>query len=430
MTSILGFKKRNLILFILMLSFMITVSEADPKANDDILKAVNENSSNWAKKELKLVVERELYTKKIIEENLRDDITREEFAELVMILYTKFTSDFSESKDKSPFVDTVNKEVVKAFELGIVKGKSKTNFDPYGYLSREEFATMLYRMLKISFEKANLNYTMKALFDSSIDEIKDEKNIANWSRDAMLFLYENGIIKGSKSKLMPRGRLSREMALLMTVRTDTQFYMLNKNALKHSSGEFINKDAIVLNIVTNWTEKELEKLRNLATDAAFINEKRNVFIKIPHDITYLKEKINDEKTKLFKFKSIELNLYDMGNTLSDKNLKEFIKKRYSSGSKYYGELSGSDKTKTEFKFKDISDKNKSQNLEKVLANINIARDDMVELNLKLAALRNKKSGITVFIEMISLEDSKDKTAIDVVNSFFNHMVKACIISDK
>ena len=56
-------------------------------------------------------------------------ITREEFAELAVLLYEKVT-DKSETVSPNPFTDTTNPQILKAYKLGITAGTSQTTFSP------------------------------------------------------------------------------------------------------------------------------------------------------------------------------------------------------------------------------------------------------------------------------------------------------------
>ncbi|MBG0764770.1 MAG: hypothetical protein H0S78_07770, partial [Tissierellales bacterium] len=74
--------------------------------------------SAWAESELKEAFDYNL-TYPDVMNNYKKNITREEFSTLVVRLYEELTGD--EAKiDKDPFFDTNNKEVLKAYNLGIV----------------------------------------------------------------------------------------------------------------------------------------------------------------------------------------------------------------------------------------------------------------------------------------------------------------------
>ena len=63
---------------------------------------------------------------------------------LLMVLYTKLSGNNDFSAKPNPFIDTRNPDVIKAYALGIVNGKSKTKFEPKA-LIKGEIATIILR---------------------------------------------------------------------------------------------------------------------------------------------------------------------------------------------------------------------------------------------------------------------------------------------
>jgi hypothetical protein len=68
--------------------------------------------------------------------DLTKPITREEFAELALLLYEKTTGK-AVTIPQNPFTDTVNPQVLKAFSIGITQGTSTTTFEPNVLINRE-----------------------------------------------------------------------------------------------------------------------------------------------------------------------------------------------------------------------------------------------------------------------------------------------------
>lgn len=143
-------------------------------------------------------------------------ITREEFCVIVVKLYTKLTNK-TVSAGASPFSDTANPEIIKAYQLGIVKGTGGGKFSPTLPIVRQEIATMIYRALSISY--SNLPEINQNDFP-----FKDVNKIAHWALDSMKFCFQNNIIKGvSKDEIDPLSNTTREQGIILVKRTYENF---------------------------------------------------------------------------------------------------------------------------------------------------------------------------------------------------------------
>ena len=92
------------------------------------------NTSPWAEPELNKASVYGFITNSI-KDNMSAPITREEFAEVSVKLYEKYTGKQAVTGDMSVFSDTSNPEVFKAFNLKIVNGTDAARklFSPNGY---------------------------------------------------------------------------------------------------------------------------------------------------------------------------------------------------------------------------------------------------------------------------------------------------------
>jgi len=121
-----------------------------------------ENASSWAVDELDKAVTYGFITDKIAD-NMKGDITREEFAEIVVLLYEKLTGT-TVTADANPFTDTTNPEIIKAARLGIVKGVGNNKFAPNSLVTREQIAVMLFRAIKLCAPSVNTDTSGVATF--------------------------------------------------------------------------------------------------------------------------------------------------------------------------------------------------------------------------------------------------------------------------
>ncbi len=180
-------------------------------------------ASVWATAELKKADEYRLIPDILSGADLTKNITREEFAEVALLMYQK-ASGITDTPPYSPnpFVDTANPRVLQAFKLGIVKGMSATEFQPDMFINREQVAAMLTRTIKLIAPNADYSTAGAPVFT-------DQKDISNWALEDCLYISKIGIIKGTNGMFMPRAisdaqraigyaNTSREQALAMSVR--------------------------------------------------------------------------------------------------------------------------------------------------------------------------------------------------------------------
>jgi len=96
--------------------------------------------------------------------------------------------------------------VIWASENGIVQGFDG-RFDPYSEITREQFATILYRFA------SPLDNQSEAQIDFS-----DADQISSWAEYAMNWAVESGIIQGAGERLNPQGTATRAQGTVMLSR--------------------------------------------------------------------------------------------------------------------------------------------------------------------------------------------------------------------
>lgn len=200
------------------------------------------NPSEWANNEIIAAKNANLITKKT-QENYQSSITREEFCELAMKLYTKLTNQ-NITVSKNPFNDTTNTDVVNAYSLGIVNGISNNEFDPYSPISRQEICVMLTRLIHIAIDGSDTD----AFSDINFE---DEKYIDDWALDSVKYAYSHEIIKGvGNNTFDPLGNTTCEQAIILNYRI------------------YENKDHfIAYDTITNTDCEDLLSVRNAVIDS-------------------------------------------------------------------------------------------------------------------------------------------------------------------
>ncbi len=170
-----------------------------------------QNASSWAFEELDRAIELNLIPDEI-RDDMKKEITREEFSEVVVSLYELKTGNPVDYNGQT-FNDTRNPEVLKAAKLGIVTGIGDGNFLPNQLVTRQELAVMLKRAW--SAIDPNMDFTHEEITSTN------ETNIASWAIKDVDFIRYKGILKGDSDGLInPTGHTTREEAVILTLRTN------------------------------------------------------------------------------------------------------------------------------------------------------------------------------------------------------------------
>lgn len=182
------------------------------------------NANDWAVPELDKAAGYELIPDILKGADMTRPITREEFAELAILLYEKTSGKTTAPVSPNPFADTNNPRILQAFAVGITAGTSDTTFSPKVLINREQCAAMLFRTIKAIAPGADYSIAGTADFP-------DQKYISSWAAEATKYMSKKGIIKGdTKGNFMPKaittgqeaagyGMASREAAVMMAVRS-------------------------------------------------------------------------------------------------------------------------------------------------------------------------------------------------------------------
>ena len=170
--------------------------------------STGEQPSSWAIPEITLATQYGLTTDKVLR-NYTGNITREEFCEIVIKLYEKLSNQVAMPVSPNPFSDTVNVEVLKAYNLGIINGTSATTFAPNSSATREQIAIMLLKALTKAKPSVVIDTT-------NVSPFSDQNQMASWAIEPIQFFNKNGIINGFGGGIIkPKGYTTREQAIAM-----------------------------------------------------------------------------------------------------------------------------------------------------------------------------------------------------------------------
>lgn len=151
------------------------------------------------------------------------------------------------AKDKvaMPFKDVKNADwfneyVYKAYERGLIRGKSDTSFAPYDNISRAEFALILYRIEK----EPTIAYSGKF----------PDVSKGIWYTDAVEWAASKGIVTGytHNGKFDPAGSITREQMAVMMYRYCNYKNIEIKNSAKLTSYKDYKKISSFAQAAMEW----------------------------------------------------------------------------------------------------------------------------------------------------------------------------------
>ena len=223
-----------------------------------------EGPSPWAVEEFKQAEEKGYITEKLYS-NLHDNISREEFIELIVTAFEKMFGELdSITLDENVFEDTENIYVVKAHVLGLISGNNGY-FYPDQKITREEMIVIFVRLS----DAIELRAEVELLSDSPIKfTFTDKDQISEWADSAMKQAVNNGLVQGVEGNdggiyLYPQSMSTKEEAILLNLRLFNKFE--NNKKLKKYIGDFVEATA---------EEKNEEKNEEVITQKAVKNQEQ------------------------------------------------------------------------------------------------------------------------------------------------------------
>ena len=104
------------------------------------------------------------------------------------------------------FADTDNKSVAALFTMGIINGKNATEFAPNDYLTREEAATIIVRMV---------NKIVPMAATEMWFEYDDINEVSEWASDYIQTISNLGFMNGvGNNKFAPKETYTTEQAIV------------------------------------------------------------------------------------------------------------------------------------------------------------------------------------------------------------------------
>ena len=163
--------------------------------------------SEWARVNIERAIENELVPK-WNQIDYRGDITRLEVCQLVdNFLEIKGTK--SKSIENYHFADTFDPAVENLYSLGVINGKSETEFCPYDYITREEAAKILSGLCDVAGIEKN----------GTGADYADKDKISDWAVDYVEDMTTIGVFTGdNENKFNPQDNITKEELIVILVR--------------------------------------------------------------------------------------------------------------------------------------------------------------------------------------------------------------------
>ena len=128
--------------------------------------------------------------------DLTATITRGEMCELAVVAFEKATGNVIDELDRTDyFTDTTDKNILKAYEYGIVSGYPDGSFQPNKTLTRQEFFKIIQNFCEAAAYTSTRSKDLSAFADSG--------SIGSWAREAAQLCVSNAFVDGTKIRLRP-----------------------------------------------------------------------------------------------------------------------------------------------------------------------------------------------------------------------------------
>lgn len=184
--------------------------------------------SDWAEETIEKAKKMKLID---CEYEYRSEITREDFCELIYKFWENHKINDGDVVVKR-FSDTDNSHINLLAMLGIVEGKTETEFAPNDLLTREEAATIIFRLIDTLYP----NWVAHELWY----EFSDNDEVSDWAMDDIQWLCNMGIMQGmGDGRFAPKENLTVEQAIGMITRVKEKFF--EKTEIDFSQLTFADK---------------------------------------------------------------------------------------------------------------------------------------------------------------------------------------------
>ncbi len=195
------------------------LSGGDPRAETEDtegnVSATSVPCSDWAEEAVQKASVLTI-TDKGANYNYPAPITREAFCRLIYNYVHIITDGVTYDSENIPFSDTQNPEITMLHAMGIVKGKGADFFAPAELLTREEAATILFRLI----DAVHSDWAAHELYYM----FADSAEISDWAMPSIQRICNMGIMQGvDNNNFAPQQYYTTEQAITTLVRVYSGF---------------------------------------------------------------------------------------------------------------------------------------------------------------------------------------------------------------
>ena len=179
------------------------------------------NCAAWAEEYLTAAVEKGIYPDILLQADMTQAVTREEFAAVAVKYYEALTGKETklDKNKENPFTDVsaAQEDILIAYQLGVVNGMTATTFVPNGILTREQAVTMLGRVAELVATGAIGNGSNLQKGQKQVT-FADAGSIGGWAKNYVDYFVSHGVIDGmGNGTFAPANNMTREQAMKVAV---------------------------------------------------------------------------------------------------------------------------------------------------------------------------------------------------------------------
>ena len=180
------------------------------------------NCAGWAEPYLQKAVKKEIYPDAFVLADMTQAVTRAEFASVAVLFYEALTGKTVQPDDsvENPFTDVTagDKDILAAYQLGIVNGMGDGTFGVNGTLTREQAVTMLGRVVELAKDGKVSDGSGLKKGDTQVAAFTDEAKIGGWAKHYVAYFVSHGVVNGmTDGSFAPTANMTREQAMKVAV---------------------------------------------------------------------------------------------------------------------------------------------------------------------------------------------------------------------
>ena len=161
-----------------------------------------------------------------------DDLTRDEFCEIVVNMVELVLGKTLPIPPHNPFYDCNSVYVLQAWQYGIIKGVSSTEFDPDSFVERQQLCVMMIRAIRLL--ERDLGRTLLSPGARELD-YDDADEIADYAIDSVKLASTNGIMIGDDDNYFnPEDSMQSQECVVVVIRSFNRIERSISNGLTTS----------------------------------------------------------------------------------------------------------------------------------------------------------------------------------------------------